>query len=1146
MHDRQYVVFWGIVLCCLSSVFSPSQASLAQEERGSDSELISTFLGPNQVEPVLFSQPRGFYAHAFYLILTTNTENATVYYTTDGSIPTPETASIALDHNQAFPLIINKTTCVRAVAVNEEAIPSKICTQTYLFTRDAIGLPSGTDQALVEAGLLALPSVMLATEPVPAGANESSWASVEWLMPDVTEGFQVDATLSQRLDTTVRQSSGKTSFHVSFDEPLLGYPLFDTLRQTSHAGFDLYACTEDSWAGSAGSYASLIRDVFSHDLQSQTGQPSLQNRFCHVYINGQYQGLYQMQEQVSAAARRTNPDAQIQDLDILQTDSEQNTITAIQGTSDALNRLYAQAEIGFGDMTQYYRVQGMNVDGQKHPQYERLLDVDNLIDFMIIEYFTGDTNGPGSRLNQGKPNHVLAVYNREAPDGFKWLHYNNVWSLGMGHIDAALASQSNMVKPLASGTASDIGSFSCHTLHEQLMASNADYRMHFADRVYEHFFNAGIMTENQTRALVQTRANQVQEAIIAEAAHWGKDTQLRNAWLDEMFRLKYGTRDHQGQVDERLLTGRTQTVLAQLKTNAWYPDITVPEMSLPSSLVLPGSTITLMAPEGITYVTLDGTDPRASGGSVNGSAQIYAGPITVSGTTQIKARSYIGGTWSALCQGTFVTQDATKNLRISEMMPNPLEASTSYIELKNIGSVPIDLYQIRLGNAVDFTFPAISLAPESFVLVVEDKPGFEAKYGTDLPVAGQYSGRLGRQSERLTLHDPIDQVIHDFVYETAWYDLACGEGFSLMVRPESLVSPHEYGDATSWRPSQTEGGSPGTEEMIQNPLQESILINEILSHSHDAASDWIELYNTSDDCIHIGGWFLSDDLEKPQKYEISYGTTIEPHDYLVLFEVEHFGNPFDPGAREPFALSENGEALIISSGLDGALTGLQIDESFGPSNTGIPFGRYQKSTEAVNFVFMSEPTPGQVNAAPLVGPVVISEIMYHPSNDDDAEYVELTNISQDRVILFDPVEYLPWRFQDNQDGSGISLGFPLNPGLELEPNERLLLVKDKAAFYGSYYVPDRVTVLEWPSGKLSNSGEKIQLDQPGDVDMAGQRYWIRVDRVNYSDGSHPNNSGIDLWPAGPDGRGWALQRIDLDEYGNDPINWRAGMATPGW
>ena len=66
-----------------------------------------------QVESVDFSESRGFYSNAFYLILTTNTDGATVYYTTNGSLPTPETASIALDQNQAFPLIISETTCCR-------------------------------------------------------------------------------------------------------------------------------------------------------------------------------------------------------------------------------------------------------------------------------------------------------------------------------------------------------------------------------------------------------------------------------------------------------------------------------------------------------------------------------------------------------------------------------------------------------------------------------------------------------------------------------------------------------------------------------------------------------------------------------------------------------------------------------------------------------------------------------------------------------------------------------------------------------------------------------------------------------------------------------------------------------------------------
>jgi hypothetical protein len=703
-----------------------------------------------------------------------------------------------------------------------------------------------------------------------------------------------------------------------------------------------------------------------------------------------------------------------------------------------------------------------------------------------------------------------------------------------------------MVEPLVSDTMTDLDSFSCHVLHEHLIVSNSDYRMRFVDRVYTYFFNAGIMLENHTRALIQTRADQIRTAIVAEAARWGGPSQTQSAWLAEINRLQFGTSDYQDQADPRLLTGRAQTVLAQLKARAWYPDVTVPEVSLPNSRVLPGTRIAMMAPEGTLYFTLDGTDPRASGGGLNASAQIYTGPLTISDTTQIKARAQVGQTWSALRQATFVTQDITGRLRISEIMPSPHDRGTDYIELKNIGTAPLNLSQVRIGDAIDFTFPAITLARDSSVLVVQNRAAFETRYGTGLPIAGQYAGVLSDPGEHLTLDDPVGQAIHDFSYEATWYDVTHGQGFSLTVKPEALETPWEYGDVTSWRPSQAEGGSPGLDEIVQVPSQDAIIINEVLSHSHDIASDWVELYNMSDNRLHLGGWFLSDEPQVPQKYEIAYGTIIEPHDYLVLFEIEHFGNPFNPGAHEPFALSENGETLYVFSGLDGALTGLEIEETLGASLTGVPFGRYQKSTGTTNFVAMSQPTPGQPNSGPRVGPIVISEIMYHPSSDEDAEYVELTNISDELVPLFNPIEYLPWRFHDSDDGSGISLFFPLNPGWELQPGERVVMVKNKAAFYGSFNVPDTVTVLEWPSGKLSNSGERIQLDEPGDVDVAGQRHWIRVDRVNYSDGSHPDNAGVDLWPAGPDGRGWSLQRVELDEYGNDPINWQAGMPTPGW
>ena len=71
----------------------------------------------------------------------------------------------------------------------------------------------------------------------------------------------------------------------------------------------------------------------------------------------------------------------------------------------------------------------------------------------------------------------------------------------------------------------------------------------------------------------------------------------------------------------------------------------------------------------------------------------------------------------------------------------------------------------------------------------------------------------------------------------------------------------------------------------------------------------------------------------------------------------------------------------------------------------------------------------------------------------------------------------------------------------------------------------------------------MQLAKPGDTDAAGTRYYIRVDRVNYSDGSHP--VGDDPWPTTADGGGYALERINLGEYGNDVANWQTATATPG-
>ena len=194
---------------------------------------------------------------------------------------------------------------------------------------------------------------------------------------------------------------------------------------------------------------------------------------------------------------------------------------------------------------------------------------------------------------------------------------------------------------------------------------------------------------------------------------------------------------------------------------------------------------------------------------------------------------------------------------------------------------------------------------------------------------------------------------------------------------------------------------------------------------------------------------------------------------------------------------------------------------------------------------MSVNTPGSANAYPKVGPIVINEIMYNPaSGDQDEEYVELLNISDYPVILseFDNVqlEDVPWRFTD--DSNGIVFDFPL--GTIIEPGEYLLLVKNENIFNLRYPAINRsAQVIEWGDGRLNNAGEKLQLSKPGE-ELEGTRYYIRVDRVNYSDGSHPD--GEDPWPLEPDGGGFSLTKKESNDYGNDVDNWLADTPSPGY
>ncbi len=170
------------------------------------------------------------------------------------------------------------------------------------------------------------------------------------------------------------------------------------------------------------------------------------------------------------------------------------------------------------------------------------------------------------------------------------------------------------------------------------------------------------------------------------------------------------------------------------------------------------------------------------------------------------------------------------NLMISEIMYHPgsptlaevnagfEESDFEYLELQNISeTITLDLSDVRFTKGVDFDFSGgaiTSLAPGEFVLVVKNIAAFKMRYGSGLPVAGEWDASQGLSNggERLKLSHGSGTAIHDFVYDdnVPWPSEADGDGVSL-----TLIDPSSAPDqalAASWQVSSNPAGSPGLAE----------------------------------------------------------------------------------------------------------------------------------------------------------------------------------------------------------------------------------------------------------------------------------------------------------------------------------------------
>ena len=527
-------------------------------------------------------------------------------------------------------------------------------------------------------------------------------------------------------------------------------------------------------------------------------------------------------------------------------------------------------------------------------------------------------------------------------------------------------------------------------------------------------------------------------------------------------------------------------------------------------------------------------------------------------STCVRARLKDGGDWSAQNKEVYAVGPILENLRITELMYHPTDPTQAekgaagdqnlidedfeFIELKNIGGVAVNLNLVHFTDGIDFTFGDHTLAAGEYTVLVKNQAAFAARYNTAgiNIVPGSYVGSLDNGGEEIVLRDAIGAEIHDFDYKDSWFELTDGSGFSLTMVDPASTDLTDWDTKFGWRSSLYAGGTPG--QAPETALAaDSIVVNELLAHSHAANPDWIELYNTTGQGINISGWFLSDndsDDTNIMKYEFQDSTVVPAYGYLSLEQDDTFGNPTADGCNIAFGLSEGGETVYLYSGQGGEVTGFyQTQQKFDASETDVTFGRYEKAELSGGYDFVRQSTPSQdaVNNGPLIPDIVITEIYYRPPAGADYEFVELYNRSGSAVTLETRVttetsprvfvpEVVTWRLEGT--------GYEFPPGVTIEPDHYILLARNPAnyssapcAVYGPY------------DGKLNNGGEELEIQIPGDKEYDEDRYWIPIEKIDY-DNEAP-------WPTSADGGGDSLHRQNVNTYGRDYSNWQAATPTPG-
>ena len=292
------------------------------------------------------SVPGGIYENVDSLTVELEGDGAQIHYTLDGSAPS-ESSPVYSE-----PIVLDKTSVIRAICYNSGCAPSRISTYNYILneghTLPVLCLNVDTPSSFMSRYY--------------GGLKGTENAAVLTLYEDGALVFSRACGVDLRGGAAL--SDAKKSLGVWFrksygDGKLRNLDLFgdgkgDFKSLVIRSGQDYHG--------------SIIRDSLFTELCRQMGDsvPAQHSKYCILYINGSYFGIHCLKEHMNRSYFAEEDDVAKDDVQIVKASNTNGWIYANEDFNTAMKSKYDYAE------------------------FSTRFDIDNLVDYLIIEGYCGN------------------------------------------------------------------------------------------------------------------------------------------------------------------------------------------------------------------------------------------------------------------------------------------------------------------------------------------------------------------------------------------------------------------------------------------------------------------------------------------------------------------------------------------------------------------------------------------------------------------------------------------------------------------------------------------------------------------------------------------------------------------------------------